>query len=161
MIPCSLTLISGKSKLIDNIGFVHQIHTLNSSGQLDMYDWITQPEWNTSYVSFKNILAEAIMTKDGITREKAELTVKLGFWAYLAKYMSKRYHHLLNDLNPPKPRFNIRHKIATILPWTRNVYHQYVKRLTDKRIRLHYEVLNPGSKYYKDCKPIWSLIENK
>lgn len=160
MIPCSLTLISGKSKLIDNIGFIHQIHGYNSLGQLDMYDWLTHPGWRSSYLSFRDKLAEAIMAKDGISKEKAELAVKIGFWGYLAKYVPKRYSYLLNILNPPKLQTNLRHKVAAALPGAREFYHRYIRPITDRRIRLHYEVLNPRSKYYKDCQPIWDLIKN-
>ena len=52
MLPCALGIVAGKSKLIDCLSFVRQIH----DGRYllpDMYDWITQNDWSKEYQIFQ------------------------------------------------------------------------------------------------------------
>ena len=157
ILPNSLSLIHGKSKILDCLGFVRQIHGQNN-GLLDTFDWITSPEWNLSYSLFEKVISENLAVKDNISVGEAGGVTKQAFVAYLQKHLArvqdeyrpvlKRNSFYENALKP------MRSKITKIFPFLKYIYRVVVRpRLTGEK-ELHYEVLRTGSKYYKDFKPV-------
>lgn len=58
LLPCCLMVVAGKSKVLDRIGLVRQIH--QSHFKLDdTFDWLTNPHWNESYQEFRRQLVSA------------------------------------------------------------------------------------------------------
>lgn len=154
--PCAFSLVAGKSKVLDSLGFVHQIHDHNNPLP-DIYDWLTHDNWHSSYLGFKNKLMDELMKQDNIGKEEAEKVLKIAFWSYLKIHIPKIYNEYMLGLGPKKDLEadpGIRRKIALHFPIVKRVYRQLIRPLLGKKIQLHYEVLQPDSSYYKDFKPI-------
>ncbi|OGN10998.1 MAG: hypothetical protein A3I26_00370 [Candidatus Yanofskybacteria bacterium RIFCSPLOWO2_02_FULL_43_10] len=157
ILPNSLSLIHGKSKILDCLGFVRQIHGQNN-GLLGTFDWITSSEWCSSYSLFEKVISENLATKDNISTKDAVGITKQAFLAYLHKQFNKVYNE---DIPVSKRSYfygsvlkSIRSKITKIFPFLKYIYRVVVKpRLTGKK-ELHYEVLRTESEYYKDFKPV-------
>lgn len=157
ILPNSLSLIHGKSKILDCLGFVRQIHGQNN-GLLNTFDWVTSPKWHSSYSSFEKIISENLAIKDGISIEDAFGITKQSFLAYLKNGFVKAY-----DEYVPVSKRNyfcenalksIRYKITKMFPLVKYIYRVRVKpRITGKK-ELHYEALRKGSKYYDDFRPV-------
>lgn len=154
VLPCCRMIIDGKSKILDHLGLVRQIHK-NHYKLDDMFDNLTNPEWNQSYQEFRRQVIKALSEKDGITKEEAENNFKKAFWFYLQKYLSITYKQFAPEKLSNKKSWvkNLRTKIATYLPIIKKVYRKIKPILSDKP-QLHYEVRQPNSKYYDDFKDI-------
>ncbi len=162
ILPSCLMLITGKSKVIDKLGFIRQIH--DSHFRLaDMFDWIFADEnWYSSYTLLKNKVVAALMTKDNISQEKAEKVFKQSMWFHFNKYSPMAYHNYLKTINPPRPaKKSLRTKIAIRLPLLKKVYRRFIVPWLTKKDQLHYEVTRSDSKYYKDFKAIVDSIETE
>jgi len=153
LLPCSLMMIAGKSKILDGIGLVRQIHAENLK-LFDIFDQITSPDWPESYALIKKILTDALIEKENICPEIAVEIVKKCFWANINNQLTTFYPQYLGLISPPlKKKTKIRTEIAKQLPFLKKLYRMVRPLLTDKQ-QLHYEVLQPNSKYYKDFQPI-------
>ena len=157
ILPTSLPLIYGKSKVLDCLGFVRQIHDQRSSVP-SIFDWITNPEWYSSYSLFEKITYKELATKDNISIEDATKIIRKSFWDYLQKYLSKHYE----IYNPTKIKETIgrraintaRSKIARAFPILKKIYRIQIKPQMTGKKELNFEVLQPSSKYYNDFKPV-------
>lgn len=155
ILPSCLMLIAGKSKVIDKLGFVRQIH--DSHFKLaDMFDWIIDNEdWHSSYLLLRDRVVAALMAKDSISPKDAQQIFKQSFWFHFNKYMPRFYNQYANTVNPPPPaKKSLRTKIATRLPLLKKIYRRFITPGLTKKVQLHYEVTRSGSKYYEDFKPI-------
>ena len=99
------------------------------------------------------------MTKDKITQDKAELAVKKAFWSHLQKQLTKGFEREYNQLHNKKNKItkfyqNFSLKLASNLPFFKKLYRTKLKPFKTGKKYLHYEVLEPSSKYYNDFKPI-------
>ncbi len=160
ILPSCLMLIAGKSKVIDDLGFIRQIH--DSHFKLDdMFDWFTNENWHSSYTILQDKIIGALMTKDNISQEKSKQVFKQSMLFHFEKYMKRSYGQYVNSLNPPQPtKKSLRTKIATRLPFLKMVYRKLVlPRL--KKDRLHYEVTSPDSKYHKEFKAIVDSLTSR
>ena len=161
-LPSCFMVIGGKHKVIDRLGYLRQIHISHLINP-DIFHWITKDTWYLSYSLFKNKTANALMAKDSISREKAEQVFKQSMWYYLQKYLPKEYANYVNQLYPPPPRkLTVRNKVAKSFPFLKQIYRNYVRPiLSPQKEQLHYEVMQPGSKYYNDFKPIFNSLSNE
>jgi len=157
LIPCTLSIIAGKSATLDCLSLVRQIHDSHYFLP-DMFDWITGPEWKESYEIFKEEVSKNITIKDQIPIESADKITKQAFWSYLQKYLSKEYYQHYsdqkNDISSKKFLISTRHKITKALPSLKYIYRTHIKPKFTGKKELNFEVLQPGSKYYKDFKPV-------
>ncbi len=154
LVSC-LMLIAGKSKVIDRLGFVRQIH--DSHFQLaDMFDWVFANEnWYSSYTLLRAQVVMALMTKDNISQERAEQVFKQSMHFHFKEYLQKSYDQYMNTLNSPQlTKKGLRTKIATRLPLLKKIYREFIVPWLTKKDQLHYEVTKPDSKYHKDFQPI-------
>jgi len=154
-------LILGKSKIIDCLSFVRQIHNIQYQS-LDTFDWIMSPDWHSSFESFIKILTEEIAAADNIGVDEARQVVKEASWRYLVRRLSKEYADKYGESaviptiqNRAMPYFKIiKFKISKKLPWLKNFYRQRIRPLTKALPQIHDDVLRKGSKYYDDFKPV-------
>lgn len=158
IVPCALSIIAGKSTTLDCLGYVRQMHNQHRV-QLEPSEWITSSDWNESYRIYENVISESISKKDKIPLENAVKVARKAFTGQLLKWLAAE-HRNYNDQSavPKKNSKNIvksmRSKITKTFPFLKYIYRMVVKpRLTGKK-DLHYEVLQPNSKYYNDFKPI-------
>src|SRR3989344_7844055 len=149
--------IAGKSKLIDCLGFVRQIHDRQYYAN-SMIDWLTDKNFHNSYMSFKELLTEKITEKDKISRDRAELVIRDSFWEYLQVYLANSQKDLKSKDNPLKNRKvlkTLRSNIGKRFPVLKTAYRRYLRPFISDKKQLHYDVLDPHSTYYKDFKPVW------
>ncbi len=160
IMPCSLAVIDGKSITLDCISFVKQIHDKHLV-VLTPFQWLTTPEWHESYKIFEKVASENISKKDNISLESAAEITRQAYLAYLARLLVLETRPLPKD-NPAsnnghsykKMLRHARSKAVKAFPLLKYIYRIQIKpRLTGKR-ELHYEALQPESKYFKDIKPI-------
>ncbi len=157
ILPSVLLVVEGKSKVVDCLSLVRQIHNRHYALP-GFIDRITGSDWGKSYKMFEDAMAKNISEKDNITREEAILITRQAFLTYLKKYITKECGEY--DQGPKSNYINknimkpLRSKITRTFPFLKHIYRTQVKpRLTGKK-ELHYEVLKAGSKYHKDFKPI-------
>ncbi len=151
--PTSLPLVYGKSKIIDCLGFVRQIHK-NHYNLSNMYDWVTHDDWLPSYKTFEKILAETVSQKDKISFDKACVTIRTGFRSHLYKQFAKEYAQISLASVNKKPPVKLRTVFSTKFPILKRMYHKIFKSTVSKKNHIHYDVLQFDSKYYDDFKPV-------
>lgn len=155
LLPCTLSIIAGKAKILDRLGLVRQMH-----GQhivvADTYDWITGNPWASDQKIFEKEVITALAKKDGIDYKNACIIFKQAFWAYLCKQLNRGYlmTYPKKSFNTPKLDYyrfyrSMRAKIGKNIPLLKRLY----SNLTGNK-QIHYEVLQPHSPYYKDFKPV-------
>jgi len=88
LLPCCKSVILGKSKELDCLYVIRQVH-VQQYLLPDFYDWITSPVWYSSYIVFREGLAEALALQDNISIEKAHTLVKEAFLPYLDIFLSQ------------------------------------------------------------------------
>ena len=162
IVPTSLPLIYGKSKILDCLGFVRQIHDQRVSQPTTELDWITRPEWLASYQSFHRILSEELARKDKISLEETQKVIKFAFINYLAIHLQRDYQNVCPSAEQKfslrrflRPSFRLARKIiAKTFPFSKHLYRIYIKPKITGQKEMHYEVLRIGSQYYNDFKPV-------
>lgn len=158
IVPCALSIIAGKSITLDCLGYVRQMHDQHRV-QLEPSEWITSPDWNESYKIYENVISESIAKQDKIPLENAVKIARKAFTGQLLKWLAAEHRNYSNQGPIPKKNYknmvkSIRSEVAKTFPFLKYIYRMKVRpRLTGKK-DLHYEVLQPNSKYYKDFKPI-------
>lgn len=157
IIPAALPLIHGKSKIIDCLGFVRQIH--DSHYQLpNTFDWVTSPNWHQSYSLFEQTLSKNLSEKDNIPTKEAVEIIRQSFLGYLAPRLNKEYescHQTKKQINSyAKLVRRVRLITAATLPFIKHAYRAHIKPKIKKKKEMHYETLKIGSQYYEDFKPV-------
>ena len=106
LISSCLPVIGGKAKELDCLYLLRQHHYRRYGIFLpDSYDWVTSPEWLSSYHVFRDQLAQEIALQDGISVDEAQEVVKLALWSYLANQLATSSHGRGGGTNPPPPSF--------------------------------------------------------
>ena len=151
--------IAGKSKLIDCLGFVRQIHDKQYYA-CNMVDWLTAKDFHDSYILLKERLAKKISEVDNMPTNQAELVVRDSFWEYLQVYMAAEQKEWKARNKSPivmSPAKLLRVKIGKAFPILKIMHHRYFPN----KKQLHYDVLDPRSHYYEDFKPVWDSFSGK
>ncbi|MQF95837.1 MAG: TIGR00180 family glycosyltransferase [SAR202 cluster bacterium] len=151
LLPVGLSAVYGKAKELDCLFLVRQHHEQRYALP-DTIDWVTDPDWSTSYHGFLTRLVEALVEQDGITREDAIPVVKNAFRAYMKTRIAKE--------NWNSKRFSGRVKnTARTVPGVRT-FRNLARTFLPKRqnsISLK-ELLKPSSKYHQDFLPVYKAI---
>lgn len=168
-LPCAMSSVLGKSKIIDCLSFVRQIDNKKYIPP-DIFDWITGKDWGSSYEIFNETLTKEISTKDGINIDEARKTLKRAFWNYLNISLPVGYNaiytaYTAQSNNHKKPRGNslrkLRLRLGQKLPWLKNIYRRTIRPLTDAPRQIHYEVTRPSSPYHKDFQSVFDSFSGK
>lgn len=156
ILTSSLSIIDGKSKCLDCLSFIRQIHDRR---QLipNTFDWLTREGWNTAYNAFEKITAQAISEKDNIPLDTARSVIRQAFWFFLKKQLQIEYYETYPE---PNKKISFKSKIAMTLPFLKPIYKK-IRPMISKKRWLHAEVLNPRSPYNKDFKIIQEIISEK
>jgi hypothetical protein len=154
LLPSALLAVAGKYKVIDKLSFIRQLH-INHNPLPDIFDWITGEKWNQHYAYAKGKIIKALIEKDGLDQKGAELSFKKAFWNHLSVRMPIDYGLYINSLRPRQTKkLTIRMKIGNKFPLIKSLYRKTVRPLLNKGVQLHYEIVQPNSKYYKDFRAI-------
>ncbi len=151
LLSCCKSVILGKSKELDCLYVVRQNHAQRYLLP-DMYDWITSPEWYSSYLVFCNGLAEALTLQDNISIEKAQKVVKQAFWPYLSMCLSQQS----GSWRVSRSRWR---QVAGTIPGVRSIW----QLLHSLRPKQHSELslsalLRPSSPYHADFMPVYKAL---
>ncbi len=158
VVPSALLLVGGKSKIIDCLSLVRQIHNRHLA-TYNAFDWIMKEHWYKSYKMAEDILAKEIMAVDGIGEKEAKTAFRKALWGFLNWLLIKDFGDEFPSAQKPESQYSIRYRrlrsmIGSTFPIIKKIYRTKVKPLKTGKKYLHYEVLEPSSKYYKDFKPI-------
>lgn len=148
-----MAVIPGKTKTIDELGLIRQIHN-NHYLLPNIFDWVTGDKWLDSYKIFLSKVSLAASRHDNIPLKDAENNLKGGFWSFVQKQMDKEYAQVFLSEQKLIKKSNVRTKFGKKFPNLKWFYNRAVQKLFKKPIPVHYAVLRPGSKYYKDFKPV-------
>ena len=164
VLPCCLMIIAGKSKVIDQLGLVRQIHTHNIRNA-DIFDQITGPGWPESYALIRKILVVALIDKENISQRLAEETVKKSFWSNINNQLSVFYPQYLAIVSPSdfynaENKTKVRTIVAAQFPFLKQIYRKFMRPMLTNKQQLHYEVTQPSSKYYGDFQSIVKSLEH-
>jgi len=159
LLPCCLSVALGKVKQLDCLYMVRQVnhprHRLP-----DHYDWITNPEWQSSYLTFKHRLSEEVARQDGIDIESAEDTVKRGFWRYLSQGMNIQWNRRY-----ALPKTGIRSTstdTAKRIPGLRGAWHTARSFFPGASPRMSLPaLLRRGSPYHGAFMPVFRAMSNQ
>lgn len=154
-------IIPGKSKLIDCLNLVRQIHD-HQYPIPNSFEWITSKHFYNDYELFKKEISGAIAENDSIDIREAEEAAKEAFWHYMQRMLAWDYKYYIAERYPPKstPKKNLRAEIGKLFPILKRIYRTSMGRFLNKDSQLHYEVLQPNSKYYKDFKAVMTSFTN-
>jgi len=167
IVPTSLPLIYGKSKILDCLGFVRQIHNNRVAQPTTELDWIAKSDWPQSYALFHQILSEKLTQKDGIPTEEAKKVIKFAFIYYLAIHLQRNYESAyspqskLSWLSFWRPILNLAQSVVVkVFPFSKYIYRVHLKPKMTGRKEMHYEVLRTDSQYYKDFKSVMNSFSS-
>lgn len=161
LFPSAMLLVLGKSKIIDCLSFIRQIHGRNLALP-DTFDWMMGKDWHPSFETFIKILTEEVVAADNIGIDEACQAVKEASWRYVARRLSRECTDKYDESaatraikNRTAPYLKIvKLKVGQKLPWLKNFYRQKIRPLTKALPQIHDDVLRKGSKYYDDFKPV-------
>lgn len=165
-LPSALSIVAGKSTMLDCLGYIRQIHDKHrpqlSSSPLE---WITSPEWNSSYKIWRRVVSDAISRKDSLSLEDTAKIAEQSFANHLLKWLGGRrnYKHNIIPRNNFYKKFlkPMRSKIAEIFPILKYIYRVKINQQLYGKKEIHFEVLRHGSKYYNDFKPVMDSLTGK
>jgi glycosyltransferase domain-containing protein len=167
ILPTSLPMIEGKSKILDCLGFIRQIHA-GRTLILDLPILLVNEKWQSSYKILQSKLSEAISLKDKIGLDDAGKIAQKAFWGYIAKQLLKDYTSIYPDLFTYSKGSNhhslkvLKANLGLKFPTVKSGYKQILRSLIGGGLApLHYEVLQKRSKYYKDFKTIMDSFTGK
>lgn len=162
LIPYNNLIIGGKSKVLNCLSLVRQIHDRQYS-TTNSFAWITSKNFIDDYDIFKKNIAAAIVVKDGVDFKIAEEAVKEAFWRYMLNVLSYDYKFYLAGIYPAKekPADTLRVRMGKSFPFLKTVYRTVVRPIFNKNPQIHYEVMNPNSPFYKDFRYVMDSFTGK
>jgi glycosyltransferase domain-containing protein len=156
LLPSGLSLIQGKAKKLDGLYMARQGNTAKLYVEVNLFDWITSPNWPQRYDNFRDCLAEALVHQDQIGLEEARAKVKEAFWSYLAKYLARQKNHLYPSASVHD---NSWRQVARSLPGARRIREtfRHLNKRDDHEISLP-GLLQPSSPYHADFMPVYRAV---
>ena len=160
LIHCFTFIARGKSKFLDCFYLLRQAHE-NRIRHDDIYDWIANSKWNSSYNLFIKSISNILIDIDGLSDVKSREISQKVFWTYLHFVIEENIY-----FDTPNQEKN---SIDNIKNLTK---HFLKKRLSPNRINLLKNIrdkisssddnlLSKKSKYYNDFIPLLKTIEKK
>lgn len=166
ILPTCLPVIFGKSKILDCLGFVRQMHDRRYELP-GIQGWLTDEKWLPSYKAFNDRLTHEVATADKISPEKAYQVAEKAFWGYVTNQLQKDYVSKYPDLFQNKNNYLYRlikytkAKIGAELPFFKANYKRIVRLIPGQISSIHYEVLQKYSPYYNDFKSVIDSFTGK
>lgn len=161
LLPTCLSLIQGKVKKLDALYLIRQVHGDSTSAsavrQLDLFDWVTVPNWAGQYQLFCECLAEELVRQDGISLQEGREVVKRAFWSYLARVLMKKWQvRYEQDGSGFLSRLRA---MARRIPALRGAWHKVRSFLPGEGKEMSLpRLLRPSSLSHADFMPIYNAI---
>lgn len=156
LLPCCLSVIQGKVKELDCFYLARQDHARRYL-LADVYDWVTSPDWLSSYLIFRDQLAEALAQRDAISINEAKEVVKRAFWSYLARGLTHKWR-VRYEKEGARARPYWR-EIARRVPGLPNMWHKFRSATSGRGSEMSLPaLLHPSSPYHADFMPIYRAV---
>ena len=150
-----LSLIRGKSKGLDCLYLLRQVghHRYDWGG--GTLEWITKPDWRSSYIMFHDNLTDALIKQTNITQDAASDIIKQAFWKHFASGVCR----LIQRQKASQSKIMaFRDKVRRI-PGLRYLYKNIKSRLPGSQNAFCLEnLLRRTSPYHKDFMPVYNVI---
>ncbi len=154
LLPGCLTVVYGKAKELDCLYMMRHMHSRRVIFP-NIDDWIGSEHWQSSYQSFCNVLAEALVQKDGIAIDKAKEVIKEVFWDYV-----KRGIDLQNTNGKGNNQWGKRAKhILKRIPAIRKTARVIKSVAVSSKNIAWPSLLRKGSFYHADFMPIYEIVK--
>ena len=136
LLPCCLTNILGKVKLLECLTCVFQKNDnqIFDWGAQSMFDLINHKYWHTSIKVLQKRLAAELIEQDGLSRENAERIAERELWGHLGTILITH--------------FKKRHDRENII-------------IKKKENVLYTELLNPSFPFYSDFRTVYLSVISK
>ena len=158
LLPSCLTATQGKVKDLDCFYLAHQAKGRQKPSPA-AFDWITSPDWSTSYRLFRDCVAEGLAFQDGVEMDAAREVVKEAFWGYLIRGLE-------NQPQQTKRRQGMNLKSlprewGARFPGIRRAYHSWRSSRPTEEYKTRMTALLGGtSPYHRDFMPIYRSINS-
>ncbi|MFA4872391.1 MAG: TIGR00180 family glycosyltransferase [Patescibacteria group bacterium] len=158
IIPCALSIIEGKSKLIDCLQFIRHIHDRNKPVP-NYFDWVVQETFPPAYALFETLTTTALAEKDHLPADEAMRIVRKSFWNFLARQLNREYAEF--HISPSIPsRGHWKVALVKKFPFLK-ILNRTFKKLLGRALPLHAAVTDPSTPYYQDFNDIRRSIERE
>jgi glycosyltransferase domain-containing protein len=159
LLPSCLAVVRGKVMELDCLYLARQ---LLDRGYLSppAYDWLTSPNWLSSYQVFRDCLSEELALQDGISMDDAREIVNRALWSYLARRVTNESP----ERRPPKVFWlrswaRLAARRMPVLAWAWRKAHPFLPGGNHKIF--FPAVLRPGSPHHSDFMPIYSAMTTR
>ena len=151
-------VMRGKSKELDCLYLARQTY-VQPSPPAGVFDWITGPNWLTSYNVFRDGLAEEMMREDQVGEDEAAEVIKQGFWFYLAQGLAMRQPTGQAGGSSSRSRAKNVARLVPGLLWCVRTLRDIrsIKPLPQDKFHLS-ALLDPSSPYHEDFMPIYQTV---
>lgn len=156
LLPTSHAVADGKIKELDCLYLIRHVHA-GRYQHLDIYDWITSPDWHESYELFLDSVSAALVRNGGVDLDSARDAVKQGFWNYLSNVLHQRWNSRY-----PEKSWSMRSRIkgvAKALPLLKSGWHQARSFIPGRENELSLQaLLRKSSRFHSDFMPIYKNV---
>jgi hypothetical protein len=153
-----LSVLQGKVKRLDCLHIFRQHHQ-GRYGAADFYDWMTSPQWATTYGGFRDCLLEELVRQDRLSPEEAREVVKRAFWPWLANRLMSRWRK--REGLDGRRRLGHLREVARRIPILKEAWRAIRSRMPGEEAGVSLPaLLRPSSPYYRDFLPIYHTITN-
>ncbi len=156
ILPSALSIVAGKSKTIDCLGFVRQIHDSHFY-MPNTFDWITHDHWLPSYRQFLDRMATAVAETDDISHEAAQKYIRQALWLCIDKWLTHEYPQYFPEHKRQHPIVAyarlMRARLVPHIPFLKKAYRAWLQRRTGVK-DIHFDVTQKSSKYYEDFQSV-------
>lgn len=157
-----LSAIQGKIGKLDRLYLLKEAHSGTDSWRqsgdgLDIFDWITGPDFSGKCQVFSNCLATELAQQDGISIDTAREVVKQAFWSYLARGLTWKWQgrYAQNSLGPYSRLRGVAKRVSIL----RRAWHTSHSFLPGENNKMSLPaLLRPTSPYHRDFMPIYRAI---
>lgn len=168
LIPCSVSLLRGKAKLMDHLQLMRQKNANNivSASHRDSFDWLMQEDWRSDVHGFKDIVIRMLCEEDGIDEERAAAVFRQGFLLRLSKILTRdamKAAGLKRLIVESRWRSQVWHRENSPVPSpgivsrVRNTLGAYLRRPGLWHDTFNY-VLKPSSPYHEHFLPVHRVV---
>ncbi len=120
----------------------------------DLLDWISQPNWQSSFRIFQDTVTEALVRHTKMSQDAACELLRASFSDYLATAIGYRPHPTALG-----KKINALRRTLEQSPTARSVYDQIRRIKPGSRSDLRLErLLSPASPYHDDFMPVYRAI---
>jgi len=159
LIPHGVAAIQGKVKTLDCLYLVRNAHA-GMYRQMNLYEWVTDPDWWPSYQVFRDRVVDGLMRQDGLTHEEASRVVTEAFWPYLAQGLTRSWQRY-RTRPEAAPQAAIRFRaLAAQMPGVRQAWRRLRAAVQRWRDELSLPaLLHPSSPYHDDFMQIYHAVQ--